>query len=86
MSEKRDYYEVLGLEKGASDARWRLSSPSWDWESCDYRIKEQEPIITIEKWLCKDRQGDFSIVESSNIDKYEIYKKLKLIESYEVEL
>lgn len=67
--------------------RWTIGvHPIWDWDTFDYRIKKQEPIITIEKWICKDRQGDFSIVESSNINKYEIYEKVKLIESYEVEL
>ena len=78
--------EVEFKEKNEDDRKWRLSSPDWDWDACEYRIKEQEPIITIEKWLCLDRQGDFSIVESSNIDTYEIYEKVKLIESYEVDL
>lgn len=78
--------DVEFKEKNEDDRKWRLSSPDWDWDACEYRIKKQEPIITIEKWLCKDRQGDFSIVESSNINKYEIYEKVKLLKSYEVEL
>ena len=78
--------EVEMKAEDENDTKWRISTPFWNWANFEYRIKKQEPIITIEKWICKDRQGDFSIVESSNINKYEIYEKVKLIESYEVEL
>ena len=86
MQHFKDGGEVEFKEKNEDDRKWRLSSPDWDWDACEYRIKKQESIITIEKWLCKDRQGDFSIVESSNINKYEIYEKVKLLKSYKVEL
>ena len=60
--------------------------PNWNWNDFDYRIKEQKQKVTIEKWLCSDKQGDFVIIETSNIDNYTLYEKVKLIESYEVEL
>ena len=55
---------------------------------CDYkyRIKEPKEKVTIEKWLCRDRQGDFIVIEILNDDNYGLYEKVKLIESYEVEL
>ncbi len=55
---------------------------------CDYkyRIKESKQKVTIEKWLCRDRQGDFIVIETSNINGYECHKKVKLLESYEVEI
>ena len=58
----------------------------WDWDTYVYRIKEPKQKITIEKWLCQVSQEDYVIVESSNIDKHKVYKKVKLIETYEVEL
>ena len=57
---------------------------SWDWENFKYRIKKQK--VTIEKWLCRDRQGDFIVIEILNSDNYGLYEKVKLIESYEIEL
>ena len=54
---------------------------------CDYkyRIKEEKQKVTIEKWLCRDYHGNFIVIETTGIDEY-YYKKVKLIESYEVEL
>lgn len=64
---------------------------SWNWEFMDYRIKEQKPKVTIEKWLLKHiDSGEHFIMESSDVDltfKYSPkWRKLKLIETYEVEL
>ena len=59
---------------------------SWNWDEFNYRIKEQKQKVTIEKWLCQNDKGTFITIETSNIDEYVYYKKLKLIESYEVEL
>ena len=60
---------------------------SWDWSSLQYRIKEEKQKVTIEKWLCSDKQGGLVVIETTNIEEYTyITKKLKLIESYEVEL
>ena len=57
----------------------------WDWDEFDYRIKEPKQKVTIEKWLFRDKQGDFLVIEISNADNYKQYEKVKLIESYEVE-
>ena len=60
---------------------------SWNWSDYTYRIKEQKQKVTIEKWLIKDvNSGEHRIIESSNVDEYKRYEKVKLIESYEVEL
>ena len=58
----------------------------WDWEDFAYRIIEPKQKVTIEKWLGKDKQGDYIILEASRVDKYIPYELVKLIESYEVEL
>ena len=63
----------------------KITSPSWDWVDFDYRIKEPKQKVTIEKWLCQDYHGNFIVIETTGIDEY-YYKKVKLIESYEVEL
>ena len=57
--------------------------PIWDWSFSDYRIKEEEKTVIIEKWLCKDGNDSYYIAEVSDISGYE---KVKLLESYEVEL
>ena len=60
---------------------------SWDWNEFDYRIKPEKQKVTIEKWLIKDvNSSEHFILESSSIDTYKHYEKVKLIESYEVEL
>ena len=64
----------------------KCANPLWDWFEFMYRIKEPKQKVTIEKWLCQERQGDFTVIESSNIESYIYAKKIKLIESYEVEL
>ena len=67
--------------------RWVTGvNPIWDWDTFEYRIKEEKQKVTIEKWLCQEKQGDFTVIESSNIESYIYAKKIKLIESYEVEL
>ena len=58
-------------------------NPGWNWNHCDYRIKEQKKTVIIEKWLCKDGDTSYYIVETSDISGYE---KVKLLNTYEVEL
>ena len=58
----------------------------WDWDTFKYRIKEQKQKVTIEKWLCRSNFGSFVILECSNINMVEGFAKVKLIETYEVEL
>ena len=59
---------------------------TWDWDTLKYRIKEQKQKVTIEKWLCTANQGYFAVIETSDIDAYIYHKKVKLLESYEIEL
>ena len=58
----------------------------WNWYNYTYKIKKQKQKVTIQKWLCRDKHGDFLIFETSNVDKYILHEKVKLLESYEVEL
>ena len=77
--------EVECVEKGNDN--WEIATkPLWNFDDFEYRIKEPKPKVTIEKWLCQDRKNDYIVVETSSIEKYVLYKKVKLIESYEVEL
>ena len=78
--------EVECVEKGNDN--WEIvTKPLWNFDDFEYRIKEQKQKVTIEKWLCQDKHEDLIIIETSNIHKYNLlYEKLKLIESYEVEL
>ena len=78
--------EVEYVEKGNDN--WEIvTKPLWNWNDFDYRIKEERQKVTIEKWLCSDKQGGLVVIETTNIEEYTyITKKLKLIESYEVEL
>ena len=77
--------EVECVEKGNDN--WEIvTKPLWNFDDFEYRIKEPKPKVTIERWLCRDRYGDFIVVETSNIYKYKLYIKVKLLESYEVEL
>ena len=77
--------EVECVEKGNDN--WEIATkPLWNFDDFEYRIKEPKPKVTIERWLCRDRYGDFIAIETSNIDKYKLYVKVKLLESYEIEL
>lgn len=84
--------EIEFKEKSDDDTTWRLSCPSWDWETYEYRIKEEKQKIVIEKWLLYDKSVDvYFEARSSDIDKMlrhpsNTTEKVKLLESYEVEL
>ena len=77
-----------------SDKVWfYASSPTWDWYSNDYRIKEkQKDKIVIEKWLFKDTiNNEYFEYSSSQINialKNFAFstEKIKLLDTYEVEL
>ena len=77
-----DYFKIVLGEANKEDD----GGLSWDWDTYDYRIKEQKQKVTIEKWLIKDvNSGEYFIKEGE--PKHLLYaNKLKLIESYEVEL
>ena len=77
--------EVKG--KKEEDTEWGLCVyPIWDWGTLKYRIKEPKQKVTIEKWLCRNGQGDYAIIESTNVNQYKTYEKVKLMDIYEVEL
>ena len=77
--------EVECVEKGNDN--WEIATkPLWNFDDFDYRIKEQKQKVTIEKWLCQNSQEEFIVIETSDIDGYGYLEKVKLIESYEVEL
>ena len=76
--------EIECVEKGNDN--WEIvTKPLWNFDDFEYRIKEPKQKVTIEKWLCRDYHGNFIVIETTGIDEY-YYKKVKLIESYEVEL
>ena len=77
--------EIECVEKGNDN--WEIvTKPLWNFDDFEYRIKEPKQKVTIEKWLCRDRQGDFIVIEILNSDNYGLYEKIKLIESYDVEI
>ena len=80
--------EVEVKPKNTSNTHWAtVPSPSWDWAYSDYRIKEPKQKVTIEKWLMQSTiDKEYRIFETSLVDTVVNFKKVKLIESYEVEL
>ena len=61
------------------------SLPCWDWDTYDYRIKESKQKVIIEKWLCRNSNKEYFIREAE--PKHLLYdNKVKLLETYEVEL
>ena len=76
--------EVECVEKGNDN--WEIvTNPLWNWGDFEYRIKEPKQKVTIEKWLVKDTDGVYRIIETSMADKL-YFKKIKLLDTYEVEL
>ena len=82
------HYKNGGEVEVCKNDRWTIGvNPIWDWDTFDYRIKEQKQKVTIEKWLMQDTiDKEYRIIETSLVDKVVNLKKIKLIESYEVEL
>lgn len=72
--------------------KWQNKSKlSFDWTNYNYRIKEKEKTVTIEKWLVKTSGNVLKIEEQDKRmfdceDYNEIFTKVKLLESYEVYL
>ena len=52
----------------------------------DELFRSEKQKVTIEKWLCKNNQGDFVTTETSDIDGNGYLEKVKLLDTYEVEL
>ena len=77
--------EIECVEKGNDN--WEIvTKPLWNFDDFEYRIKEPKEKVTIEKWLMQSTvDKGYRIIETTDIDAY-YYKKVKLIESYEIEL
>ena len=76
--------EAECVEKGNDN--WEIvTNPLWNWDDFEYRVKEQKQKVNIEKWLVKDTDGVYRIIETSMADKL-YFKKIKLLDTYEVEL
>ena len=74
-------------KKGGGNHWTTVTSPSWDWAYFEYRIKEPKQKVTIEKWLMQSTiDKEYRIIETSLVDTVVNFKKVKLIETYEVEL
>ena len=78
--------EVEWAEIGFDE--WEIiNHPCWNWMDYTYRIKEPKQKVTIEKWLMQSTiDKEYRIFETSLVDTVVNFKKIKLIESYEVEL
>lgn len=60
----------------------------FNWYHHNYRIKEQEKTITIEKWLMLGDTGHYFVLEG-NISYFEDFKhitKVKHLNTYEIEI
>ena len=95
MIKVMEHYENGGEVESSrkQTQRWICANlPYWDWDTYEYRIKEQKQKITIEKWLCEyvgceELKGSkrFFIIEK--VVPFEVAgKRVKLLETYEVEL
>ena len=90
MIEVMEHYENGGeveyVERNYDDCGI-TNAPRWNWDTFEYRIKKEK--VTIEKWLIEENDIKF-VVETSDIDSwlksFPTAQKLKLIESYEVEI
>ena len=80
--------EIEYSNKDDGSTSWmKCNNPAWDWFEFEYCIKEPKQKVTIEKWLMQSTiDKEHRIIETSLVDKIVNFKKVKLIESYEVEL
>ena len=78
--------EVECVEKGNDN--WEIATkPLWNFDDFEYRIKQQKQKVTIEKWLMQNTTDkEYRIIETSLVNTIIHFNKIKLIESYEVEL
>ena len=86
MQHFADCGEVECVEKGNDN--WEIvTKPLWNFDDFEYRIKEPKQKVTIEKWLMQSTiDKEYRIIETSLVDKVVNFKKVKLIETCEVEL
>ena len=71
------------------DGQWCVTiNPLWDWNNNDYRIEPKpKQTVTIEKWLC-EYCGGYVVVAGNDLNfmRNEMFTKVKLLDTYEVEL
>ena len=61
-------------------------TPEFDWRKC-YRIKPKpKQTVTIEKWLCSVVQDSFYVIEGTKEFMSGRLEKVKLLDTYKVEL
>ena len=83
--------KVKAIAKRVQDANWvKAPFPCWDWDNYDYCIEEQGKTIIIEKWLMKAGNRKSFFIANGDKSYFENYhtqtEKVKLLETYEVEL
>lgn len=62
-------------------------TPEFDWRKCTYRIKSKpKQTVTIEKWLCSFDQDSFYVIQGTKEFMSSRSEKVKLLDTYEVEL
>ena len=82
--------EIIYKVKDDEYCSWmKCNNPIWDWFEFEYKMKREK--VTIEKWLIKDiDSGEHFMIGTSDIElnlkDFPKWIKLKLIETYEVEL
>ena len=86
MQHFRDGGEVEFNPKDSDSTLWiRTSYPNWNWADCNFRIKEPDEKVTIEKWLMQSTiDKEYRIFETSLVNTVVNFKKIKIIESYEI--
>ena len=75
--------------KDDKDDTWETPTDKhirWNWSMYDYRAIKPKKKVKIEKWLYKNMENDYAVIESSSAVKYDGWKEIKLLETYEVEL
>jgi hypothetical protein len=84
------YYWCHYDESKQNPFRYANTKMNISWCFCDGETEWEQDIlkniITIEKWLCRDVDGEYYTKESSNLDAYKGLYKIKLLDSYEVEI
>lgn len=66
---------------------WKPANcPNWDWSTTNYRIKTDNRLITIEKWLVCSNEGDYRVIDTSNMHMIKNIVTIKLLDTYDIEI
>lgn len=64
-----------------------VNDPSWSFKDYDYRVKPKpKKIVTIEKWLCSITKDSYYVIEGTKEFISGRSEKVKLLDTYEVEI